>query len=455
MTAPAMIPIERIVIGARQRTRIDARSLNDLVLAIETHGLLQPIGLWFATDGTPHLVWGGRRLAAIAKLASEGRAVRAADGTPVPLGNVPYIPFDVAADSAARKDAELVENTARVDLTWQERTAAVAEIHLLRTEANPAQTVQDTARELTAASGAGVGTATLNANRHLVARALVVRDRLADPDVAKAKSLDEAFRTVQRKDSQEAEALLVKRRQAAAPSTSAEPAQRLLHGDWREHLPSLPPADLILCDPPFGINVGEIAPERARQTVVHRYDDSPEAVLPMLQDFLIAAFAATKPRANLFLFCDIDHFVWLRDAASRAAWSPFRTPVVWDKLQQGIGPWQTEGFQRRYELILFATKGAAGLRAPMPDILQFRRVDKQYRVHGAQKPVPLLETLIDATTIPGDLVVDPFAGSGSTLVAARNRARRAVGIELDESSYNIGLSNVFGTGGTASMEDFA
>jgi len=171
----------------------------------------------------------------------------------------------------------------------------------------------------------------------------------------------------------------------------------------------------------------------------------------MLQEFLLVAFNRTKVRANLFMFCDIDHFIWLREAAARQGWSPFRTPVVWDKQQQGIGPWQNNGFQRRYELILFATKGQAGLRAPMPDILSHRRVDPKYRVHGAQKPTSLLESLIDATTIPGDLVLDPFAGSGSTLVAARSRSRRAIGIELDEQSYNLGLSNVFGTGGTGTQ----
>lgn len=457
MATITTIPIDHITIGARQRTRSEARALNDLVLAIQTTGLLQPIGLWRDADEVHHLVWGGRRLAAVQKLAAEGTAIRAGSGEPVPLGDIPYLLFDPSSSEIERREAELAENTAREDLSWQERSAALAEIHLLRVDANPKQTVTETAREITAAQPP-TATGSVSTNRQNIMKSLIVKDRMSDPDVAKAKGLDAAFQVVQRKDAQAAEAELVKRRMAASPAREAatpSPEPITFHNaDWREVLPALPPVDLFLCDPPFGINIDDRSPERARQTNVHRYDDSPETILPMLQDFLLASFKAAKQRANLFLFCDIDHFVWLRDAASRQGWSPFRTPVVWDKLTPGIGPWHSEGFQRRYELLLFATKGAAGLRAPMPDILQHKRVETKYRVHGAQKPTSLLESLIDSTTLPGDLVVDPFAGSGSTLVAARNRSRRAVGIELDPESYNAGLSNVFGTGGTGLFEDF-
>lgn len=442
-------PIANITIGPRQRQRMDARLLNELVASIETNRLLQSIGVWRDASDAVHLVWGGRRLAAVSKIAEEGRTIRAHDGQDVPLGHIPVVWFDPSASLIDLKEAEKDENVARVDLTWQERSLAIAEIHQLLADANPKQTPTATARQLIA-DGQATGKSGLPVGdrqaRAVVTQALVVKGRLDDPDVAKAKNLTEAFAVVQRKDAQAAEALLVKKR--AAVAVPAEEAIRFLQGDWREVLPTLPAMDLILTDPPFGINVSDRAPAKARQTHVHRYDDNPDTVLPMLQDFLLAAFNSAKARANLFLFCDIDHFVWLREAAERQGWVPFRTPVIWDKLQQGIGPWQTQGFQRRYELILFATKGQAGLRAPMPDILAHRRVDPKYRVHGAQKPTTLLESLIDATTIPGDLVVDPFAGSGSTLVAARSRSRRAVGIELDEHVHALGLSNVFGTGGT-------
>jgi DNA modification methylase len=53
------------------------------------------------------------------------------------------------------------------------------------------------------------------------------------------------------------------------------------------------------------------------------------------------------------------------------------------------------------------------------------------KLHPTQKPVTLMQTLIDVFSSPGDLVLDPFCGSGSTLVAARDLGRRSIGIEID------------------------
>lgn len=68
-------------------------------------------------------------------------------------------------------------------------------------------------------------------------------------------------------------------------------------------------------------------------------------------------------------------------------------------------------------------------------VLEFSRVERP--IHPTQKPVPLLEYLIKTFSNEGDMLLDPFAGSGSTLTACENTKRKVLGIELDEKYVNM------------------
>lgn len=106
-------------------------------------------------------------------------------------------------------------------------------------------------------------------------------------------------------------------------------------------------------------------------------------------------------------------------------------PVIWDKGHHTMAD-PKRWFLPRWDAILFATKPGPRrhLLEPTQDILAFPR-DKN-EGHSAQKPVALLRKLISLSTRPGELVYDPFAGSGSTLIAAKLEDRRALGVEIDE-----------------------
>lgn len=97
-------------------------------------------------------------------------------------------------------------------------------------------------------------------------------------------------------------------------------------------------------------------------------------------------------------------------------------------------------YRSRHEYILFFEKGKRKLNdLSIPDILTQKRV---YRGYPTEKPVPLLETLITQSNSVDDLVVDPFFGSGSTLVAAENLGRKWAGNDLSKSAHEYYLNRM-------------
>lgn len=422
---------------------MDGAKITELKESIVADGLLQPIGLWQNS-----LVWGGRRLRAVKELADEGIQIRDSDGTEVPLGEIPFRVFDSTADEHARASAEYAENYYREDLEWNERSFALAEIHRLAQEKNPAQTLEETAEALIVATNDKRAVGAVRAEI-AIARTVTAAIEAGDEDVKNAKSLSDAFQITQQKDVKRVAAILSRKRRATM--TPQEETIKILTGDSMELMETLPrkSIDLILCDPPYGINADEPNFSR-RQAHRHAYSDDPNTIRGLLQKFLLSAFEVAALRANIFIFCDIDHFTFLRDASARMGWTPFRTPIVWDKTSPGIAPWHEMGPQRQSEYILFATKGQRGLRLNWADVISTPRVPTKARIHAAQKPEALLRKLVDTATLPGDMVLDPFMGSGSTLRVCRDLSRRAVGIELDPEIVESATEYVFGEKGNGS-----
>ena len=103
----------------------------------------------------------------------------------------------------------------------------------------------------------------------------------------------------------------------------------------------------------------------------------------------------------------------------------------------------TGEFGPQHEVIWFATKGKFQFPGKRPTtVFRTQRVSPGDLSHPNEKPVDLLGRLIEATTEGGDLVVDPFAGSGSTLYAAKRLGRRYLGIEIDEKYVQIANSRL-------------
>ena len=101
--------------------------------------------------------------------------------------------------------------------------------------------------------------------------------------------------------------------------------------------------------------------------------------------------------------------------------------IVWDKLSYGLG----NGFRSQHELVLHASIGVPTIyNRSVGDVLSFKRTDNSD--HPSPKPVGLMEEIIKVTMPDDGIIVDPFMGAGSTLVAAQRLGRRCIGIEWVE-----------------------
>ena len=107
--------------------------------------------------------------------------------------------------------------------------------------------------------------------------------------------------------------------------------------------------------------------------------------------------------------------------------------LIWDKTRAGLG----RGFRHQYEMILWARDRAAPVvtKGEMhSDVLRHAPTLTRDRTHPVEKPPALIEELLAVIARPGDVVLDPFMGSGTTLEAAKRRGCKAVGVEM-ESRY--------------------
>ena len=123
--------------------------------------------------------------------------------------------------------------------------------------------------------------------------------------------------------------------------------------------------------------------------------------------------------------------------AMKLAGFQVKSEVIWDKVFHGMGDTKA-AFAPSHENIIFAVKGKFSFPGHRPkDLVTFQKINSSQMVHPTEKPVGLLANLITSVTKPGDLILDPFAGSGSTLVAAKKTGRRFIGVELDDDFYQI------------------
>ncbi len=137
-----------------------------------------------------------------------------------------------------------------------------------------------------------------------------------------------------------------------------------------------------------------------------------------------------KRNTHFYLLCDAETMFVAKPEAERVGFR-FWKPLVWDKRTIGMG----YHYRARYEFILFFEKGKRRLNdLGIPDVISVPRIRGGY---PAEKPPELAEVLIGQSSQPGEVVADPFMGSGSVGVAAARLGRRFLGNDLNPEAVQL------------------
>jgi DNA modification methylase len=184
----------------------------------------------------------------------------------------------------------------------------------------------------------------------------------------------------------------------------------IYHGDCREVLPSLAPVDLVLTDPPYGI--GE---EYAS------YDDTKIGLAE-----LVAQFMPLLLRFKRILLTPGNGNQWLYP-------KPDWTLCWYISAGCGRSPW---GFSCWQPILAYGNDPTVHLGC-QADTFAFNEIAEK-NGHPCPKPIGLWKALVKrGSPRESDIVLDPFMGSGTTLRAAKDLGRRAIGIEIEEKYCEI------------------
>jgi site-specific DNA-methyltransferase (adenine-specific) len=159
-------------------------------------------------------------------------------------------------------------------------------------------------------------------------------------------------------------------------------------------------------------------------------------------------FRVLRPDTHFYLFCDAETMFVAKPEAERAGFK-FWKPLVWDKRTIGMG----YHYRARYELILFFEKGKRRLNdLGVADVIAVPRLHRGY---PAEKPAAVSGILIGQSSQPGELVADPFMGSGSVGVAALQAGRRFLGTDLNPDAVRVSAERLSMLGAGSAPSELA
>jgi len=214
--------------------------------------------------------------------------------------------------------------------------------------------------------------------------------------------------------------------------------------------------DHICTDPPYGIEMSMLSQDVAGMNDIDRVEDEHDVDenLDLLENFLPISYRILKPGGFCVLWCDSMHFRMLHDMGLEIGYRVQRWPLHWCKTGPAKNGSAQYNFTKKTEVAIVMRKNSeegdkkviAMLTSQQPEnYFNCGPADKSMFPHPFAKPVPLWQWVMRAIATPGQIILDPFAGSGSGTYAAASLGFRPYGIEKKEVHF-MNLINIMSKG---------
>lgn len=432
------IPVTQIEIG--DRFRKDLGDIESLKASIEEQGLLSPIVVKMnpdysgGSDSQRYLLMAGhRRLTATVELG---------------LDSINATVYPAELDELDLRVIELMENIARSDLNYAEEAKLTAAIHALQQEKygvgkSGERTDLDRGGWTQKDTGKMLKMAPQQVSANLKMAQIIERV----PEFANCGSRLEAQKKLEKFEEGLINAEILRRAQEKAAKgapADTEEAKNLLFqqdltaryivADFFEKIKQTGDSifDLICCDPPYNVDIDnrrDISGEVREQLHTQRGED--ESYLVFIKAMFDQCLRVARPNAWLICWHAIQYTKELADIATTVGWDVCRVPGMWVK---SLGNTATPNCRMRnlWEPFLYMRKGQGQIYKPgRANTFIYNNVPPNLKIHPTEKPIEMLQDIMQTFAPPEAQVLVPFLGSGNDLLAASNALMSPIGYELN------------------------
>lgn len=406
-----------------ERFREEFGEIEELAVSIQRYGLLHPIVVRRGDVGRGqsendiYLVAGERRLRAHKLLG---------------LGEIEVKLKEQLTELEAR-EIEIEENLKRKDFTWAEEVKAKSEVDRIKRElygsAIPGHGGGWSIRDTAESTGDSIGT---------ISRDLRLAKAIEEhPELANETSKDAAWKRFQRMQERALSDALAEKVKVRIDSSC------VVCGNNEVEMKKMKSnsVDLVFTDPQYAIDLDKgFKSVESWGGKVYKQSDELEKVMSNISFVVRECYRVLKDDRHMYLWFGIQHYEYLYRLLVEVGFNVNPVPCLWYKTGGGGAGGSEFAFASNYEACFFVMKGRRALnKLGQSNVWMEPRVAPQFKVHPTEKPRSLIRKCIEQSTLPGELVVDPYGGSFSTVVSALECRRQAWGCDIDKEYCNQGI----------------